>query len=259
MALLASTESTRHPREAGAPPNWLADAVRNVLGELRLFGRTYWGITVHPMRFAEEWASGRSRALNPLAFMATSGSLLAGLHQVMSLLGYPTGGDSFAAQILESIGPFAQYAVIGVLVHVALLGVKPKRRLLDSLGIALYAGGPAMIGYVVSLMTTFAEWVYIGKPDPHGKGMWSVLPALADKIDGLMLWGVVLLFVRSLSLGLAGLRQRRWVATGLATIAAMGVLAAVLGQTDVDGPYGIQVILYRAPDRVLGWTLSLRD
>ena len=60
------------PEVSSSEPNWIVDGIRHVRDELVLFGSTAAAVTLHPARFAEAWANGTRRALNPLAFLATA-------------------------------------------------------------------------------------------------------------------------------------------------------------------------------------------
>ncbi|HEY2511158.1 MAG TPA: hypothetical protein VGI39_09890, partial [Polyangiaceae bacterium] len=200
-------------------------------------------------------ASGKSRALNPLAFMGTCASIQALLFQLTTLCGHPVGGDSFVAQIFASIGPFCQYVILGVLVHLTLLWQTPRRRLLDSVGIALYAGGPAMLGYIASMTLTLGQWVYFGRVNAP-QGMWSVLPDRLVAFDTDLLWGVILIFLRTLWLGLAGLRGHRWITCGIGTLAGATMLALLLGYLDAHGSFGPQMVIVHSRS---GWRMGLQD
>jgi hypothetical protein len=229
-----------HLPSTQSPPDWLGDAVRNTAGELRLFAETLWGITVRPMRFAQAWADGTQRALNPLAFLATAASFTAA---AMQILGWGQDDVSFGQQVVLAVGPFLPYATAGVLAHVALLGVRPRRRVLDSLAIGLFAGGPALVGYVLVSVGLTVHWLVLGRPHATN-GLLSSLSAGAHRTWHALMWLVVASFLRSLWLGLAGLHRGRWVVAGLATVFAIGVLAVLLGTLGRHGPFGFQLAFY---------------
>ncbi len=219
-------------------------------------------MTVRPKSFAQAWAERREEAINPLAFLATCASLVAALFQGGQILGF-TGdaNQSFGNQLLQSAGPFLPYAAVGALAHVALLRVSPRRRLLDSVAIGLYAGGPALVGYVllgIAPLRGVALFPADRTRTMTGILKRSVIPlAIARRFDALQKF-VVLSFVRSLWLGLAGLHGGRRGIAALATLFAMGALALVLGKLHLhNAPFGIQLVVeHRAGS---GWSWSLSD
>jgi hypothetical protein len=241
-----------------APPNWLRDAVRGSVHEARLFVRTLWAITFRPSRFTNAWAEGRAQAMNPLAFIATCASLLTGLVEVLQRFGLPVGEhESFGAELLHSAGPFIQYAAAGVLAHVALIAIKPRRRLLDSIAVGLYSGGPALIGYLLWSIGLSIVWIHLGRPDTHGNGMLSMLSVTARHRVAMSEWIVVIFFVRSLWFGMAGLHRGRWIACGVATLASMMTLALILGRLGIYGTIGAQLVIVRGASG--GFAFDIHD
>jgi hypothetical protein len=195
--------------------------------------------------------------MNPLAFLATCASLITGMIQALQWLGFSLGEpESFGAELLHSAGPFLQYAAAGVLAHVALVAIKPRRRLLDSIAVGLYSGGPALIGYFLFSIVMTILWISMGRPDTHHHGITSVLSADAGHRVQWSLWIVVVFFVRSLWFGLAGLHRGRWIACGVATFASMMVLALILGRLNLHGTLGAQLVILRGAH---GYGLTITD
>lgn len=255
MASPALTPQTSSPTHRS--PDWLADAVRSTIDELRLFARTLWAITVRPRSFASAWVGGREAAVNPLAFVATTSSLLAAMIQTVQWLGLPGQELSFAAQLLRSLGPFLQYAAAGALAHAVLFAVRPRRRLLDSVAIGLYAGGSALVTYVlVMLVPLIVIWLLHGRPDTHGGPLLSILSPVGISRMWKLGWVVVLVFARTLWLSLVGLRGGRWVASGLGVVVALAALAVFFGKVPLHDSCGMHVVAARGP---AGWQVGLED
>src|SRR5438132_9210100 len=128
-------------------PDWIAEAIRNAKGELALFARTAIGFSLHPGRFAAGWVAGKERALNPLAFLATSAALLTGLRAVLAATYKVNAPDAgLVGQVADVLGPYAHYALLGVIAHGVFRLTGSTARLRDSLAVALFAGGgPAAI------------------------------------------------------------------------------------------------------------------
>jgi hypothetical protein len=136
-----------------------------------------------------------------------------------------------------------------------MMAATPRRRLLDAVAIGLYAGGPALIGYVLNVTGITIHWLALGCPHAT-HGLLTVMPPEARRFWWGLMWLVVVLFVRSFWLGLAGLYRGRWVACGAATIVAVFALALALGRLDEHGPFGIQLIIVHTPN---GWDYGLHD
>src|SRR5689334_20079986 len=127
-------------------PDWVREALRRSRNELFAFFRTAVQFTLSPTRFAREWVSGGARALNPLAFLATS---LGGMSFVILLAAHvshhvaPASGapPSLVEELLGNLGPFAYYLLFGVLEHAALWLFGLRRPVRDACAMALYAGG----------------------------------------------------------------------------------------------------------------------
>ena len=242
------------PRRDEAP-DWIRDAARGAREEVRLYLRTLWGISARPSRFARAWADGTERGLNPLAFMATTASLFTGVTQLVGWLGFEfSSGGSFGRDLLQAVGPFVQYAAAGLLAHLALFAMRSRRRWRDSLAIGLYAGGPAFVGYLLTVLASALLWVALGRPP--AQALYAVMPERVRPALWALMVSSFVLFARSLCLGLAGVHNGRRVAAGLATLFALSVLALVLGRFEVHGPLGLQYVLFHTPR---GWRFDVHD
>src|SRR5437868_2595935 len=89
-------------------PDWIAKAIRNAGAEVKLVLQTAWGFAKHPGRFASLWVEGRQRALNPLAFLATSATALGVTRAALAPL-FPKSATvaGIPGQILDALGPHA--------------------------------------------------------------------------------------------------------------------------------------------------------
>src|SRR5207237_817565 len=124
-------------RDGATPPDWIAEAWRVFVGDLLAFLRTSAALLRHPRRFSSRWATGQARALNPLAFMATSAALF-GAAQALFV---SDGGDSLVAAALALVAPYAHFAWLGLIAHGALRLLGSRQQLRASLAAALYVGG----------------------------------------------------------------------------------------------------------------------
>jgi hypothetical protein len=127
---------------------WFSDAVRVLRNDLHLYARTALAFSLRPARFASEWRDQRRRALNPLAFLGTALALGSPISLIIShfVAGNDQSSDPWKAFLFDQIGPYAQYAVLGLLAHGFLRLLGGRSPLLATMGIVLFAGGgPALI------------------------------------------------------------------------------------------------------------------
>src|SRR4051812_5122670 len=160
---------------AGDSPNWIREAAANAAGELRLFFQTARDFTAHPIRFAVAFTEGRQRAMNPLAFLATSAALLGGLRLLLrSLAGGADENLSLVTQALDALAPYLHYAVLGSLAHAVFRLTGARRPLRDSLAMALFAGGgPAALAEVLTALTALA-FDLSHPPNAIARGGWQI-------------------------------------------------------------------------------------
>jgi hypothetical protein len=141
--MLARDQPDAQPSEAPgddtAPPDWIREAWRLTLADFRAFARTAATLVAHPRRFAAAWAAGRERALNPLAFLATSAAVLGG---AQALLGHTAS--------VEQAKPHLPHAVI------------------VAVGVFLYVGYAAVVGTLGAALV-----------GAHGSRAWKGVAAIA--------------------------------------------------------------------------------
>src|SRR6476620_4654606 len=95
-----------------AEPRWIGPALRASIHELEAFFRTAVAFALRPSRFAEEWVRGEATALNPLAFLATSATLLSAFR-----LALPTGSQTslgLALTLQDAVAPYVYFALVAL-------------------------------------------------------------------------------------------------------------------------------------------------
>jgi hypothetical protein len=241
---------------AAESPDWIRDAYRQFVGELRLFLRTAVDVTREPVRFAGDWVHGRRHALNPLGFLATAFAILG---PAMALLKRYTqfGGDAPPSLWLEALGallPFGHYLLLGALQHLFYRLGGSRRPLRDSLAMALYAaggaGGIAQLFVMALLLVTYRAFGILNMLDLPAP--WKV-PFLL-----LVLVPYALLYV-VLGAAIAGVHRRpgwpAWQALA-ANLFALAVTACLFAVAHPPGSYGLHLICGpRFHDGT--WSLSL--
>ena len=221
---------TEEPRAA---PTWLADGARAAIRELGLYLETAWSLLRRPHAFLSDWYSGRARAMNPLAMLATGAAIVAGSRQLAgAALGLETA-DSLWGAIFSALGPYVHYIALGLLCHgVVWLTARSPVRASDSVAAALFAGaGPAALA--------------------EGIG-WGILVALSplgvsQAAISIMLGMAFTIFCAVFGTAMGGLHRCPWWSLMLAFAVAFPVTGLVFGVLDPPGSYGLH------------WVISFRD
>jgi hypothetical protein len=223
-------------------PDWIADSVRSALGELLLFFRTAAAFTLRPGRFAKEWVGGRRRALNPLAFLATSAALLGGLRALFHGA-FPASDDGggLTGQIADAVAPYLHYAALGVIAHfVFVLCGSRGVRLRESLAVALYAGGgPAALADIAVAAVSAAYLAVRGEAttallpsSPWGMAM----AATAVIVFSVFSWALATALV---ALHGQGSGLRRFASVTAALLVSYAATGALFGALQPPGHYGL--------------------
>ena len=198
-----------HPGNEAAPagePRWLERAIAQSLDEMRLYLRTFSGVSLRPSRFAEAWASGELEAAGPLAFMATSAAIGGVAWSLFERYVGLTASHSLLREIGDALAPYAYYSAVGLLCHGLLRLFGPLRRWTTSLGIALFAGGAMpLLAYLTSLgliaLSAHFGRAQVGASQAGVSEPWLLLPGLVP-----LVW-----FFVSLARGLSGAhRAKGW-------------------------------------------------
>lgn len=231
-------------------PHWPTDAIHNTGGELLLFASTVVAFARHPNRFAAAWVRRQQRALNPLAFMATSATIL-GLSRLVS-------GPLFAAlskappeaplrpamallrQAWDAAAPHVNFLLLGLIAHLVcrLLGSRAKLR--DSAAVALFAGG-GPVALAELILTTGAAFLVAapgaiveGRPVSTAAALFLAVAALAS----------FLVFVITFALAMAAVhrgasRARTVLRTTAALVCAYALSGVIYGAVQLPGSYGL--------------------
>jgi hypothetical protein len=241
------------------PPEgrWVADAWRSAWGEVRLYGRTALAIVRGPRRFGERWGSGEGRALNPLAFAATTLGIVAALTVLLKALPGWAGASgesrSFMEELLNSGGTYLHLAALGVLAHFLIKPFRRQRALLGSIGLALYAGGIACL--LTQVLQTLVLMVVPSIRSVHSLEIGQSPPWLSALFFGALTIAFAA-FVRLLSASLAGLHRLAQPLAALAVLVAFVATGFVFGHVNPPGDYGLHLIFKL--ERTNTGSLSLR-
>lgn len=128
-------------------PPWPRDAARAVGHEIATFATTLWAILSAPARFADDWASGRRAALNPLAFLLNGLAVIGPWRALWARLLDPNPPTTpLWFELLKPALPVTLSVSVTVLFHLLLLPLGARRPLRSSLAIAMYvSGGPLIL------------------------------------------------------------------------------------------------------------------
>lgn len=234
----------------GGGPHWLSDAVHNAKEEIFLFVATAVGIALRPGRFAAAWVRREQRALNPLAFMATSATILAVSRLVTGPIFAALGADkaepplppilALLRQAWDAVSPHANFLLLGLLAHLfcRLFGSRAKLR--DSAAVALFAGG-GPVAFAELVLTSAAAFllsapgaVTKGRPTAPGTGTLLVLAALASFLIFVATFGVALAAVHR-----AARRSKTILRTTAALLCAYAVSGVIYGALQPPGNFGL--------------------
>ena len=139
---------------ASGSPDWVRDGLSQFRAELVLFVRTLWSFTRHPRSFTRAWLVGELRALNPFGYLLTSIGAVGAVQVLASALGAKVDEDgSLWKQVARAALPPLYFLGLGLATHLVLWLVGSRRaRLRDTAAVALYASGPAYLGYAILLV-----------------------------------------------------------------------------------------------------------
>lgn len=155
-------------------PRWDRELLALWKQELALFVSTAAGFARHPQRFGAEWAAGRSRAMNPLGYLAASWSILLPIDYGLQAVG--RGGSSDVPLLIElarAVRPYLFVIPMAVLLHLAFRWTSARRRLSTTLGILLYWTTLSIVGWIVGVAANLA--LHAGSWLPHVTGYATML------------------------------------------------------------------------------------
>ncbi len=221
---------TTPPERPTGDPRWISQAVDLFLEELALWARTAAGFARHPMQFARDWSAGTGRAQNPLGFLATSAAVLGtAQHLLTRALNRPEPDLTLLQEVENALSPYAYYATLGLVAHLALRILGSRRRYSSSIALALFAGGgPALFASFVS----FALLLVIR---PTGPSMTKGLSTPAMLVALTFVYGSFIVFVGTLTAALAALHGRNLL------VCAVVVGLAVIGVGALLGAYPVSI------------------
>lgn len=230
---------------AGDSPDWIAEGLAQLRGELLLFFRTAADFTRHPARFAREWMSGSVHRLNPLGFAATSFALMASAGTAIDRLwpepSVAATSQSLTKDVLSWLLPFVYFLFLGVIQHGVLRLLGSRRPLRDSCAMSLYAGG----GPATALQLLFMGYAIVAPRMgwltgcPNRDVLWSW------KCRFLALFAIASLIGFFATLGIAQARlhgARPW-KVALASVVALLASGLFFGAVNPPGNYGMHFVL----------------
>jgi hypothetical protein len=162
-------------------PEWPMAAVRAVVGELAAYVTTALAVITQPARFAAAWASGRTRALNPLAFELNAIALTGVWFTLWSRLLDPNPPSTPLWFTLVKSGIPILLGLLAMAVSHPLLRLLGGRAPLRStLATALYVGGgPTMLLYLACHPMNMWALLHPGSP-PSYVVPWFYLASLVS-------------------------------------------------------------------------------
>jgi hypothetical protein len=199
-------------------PPWMRDAARAVGHELAAFATTVWAILSSPARFADDWAAGRRRALNPLAFLLNALAVVGPWRALWARLVDPNPPTTpLWFELCKPLLPVVVNLSVTMLFHALLRPLGARRPLRSSMAIALYvSGGPlAIVNFLAAPLVLYG---YIHRDRP----LVAIATALVNL--GMLACFLVYLVVMQSSLH----KVARWRATVAALLAwtTFGALSA---------------------------------
>lgn len=230
--------------EGNKGPEWLREAAATVRDEAVRFMVTVLQCSRHPRRFAARWFAGDSRAPNPIGYVSTALAVTAaGASVTVALLGGDDNSGLWSSLAVATL-PYAYYALLGVLCHIAFRLSGATRPLSSSLAIALYVGGGP--GLLLTLSLHFDVLLYTvvtGARPQHGiedAPPWS-LPILIAPV--LAMSALFLMALASGFRGLHGGSRLRAVAALVVTLLVSGLLMSAL-HAEFDFSLGVPHFLF---------------
>jgi hypothetical protein len=243
-----------HEPTVATPPDWIAEAWRVTVADVRAFLQSSVALLRRPRQFAARWATGQSRALNPLAFMATSAAVL-GVAQALIGLG---SGNTLAAAALAVAAPYAHFGWLGLLAHAALRLLGSRQKLRVSLGVALYVGGAPALAFTLVLYGVSVAMYFATHVDTFEAAI-KHLPFAARLLVALIFDSGFLAVLTYLGAALAGAHGARVWQAVLAILVALVISGAIYGFWRPPPTVGAHFVLWlRSDEMVRAPTFSIR-
>jgi hypothetical protein len=238
------------------PRDWVRDALERSWEEVRSFVATGVAFTWRPARFACDWVEGRQRALNPLGMLATGAGVSSAARALLDLaLGRSAGAQGLLEAVRDGVAPFAHYAVLGTLCHFLLVtATRSGRRLTDSLGLSLFAGGgPGVASTLLVYVVGLALWLGSGRVDVVHNGLLGSLPPTPARTLLWISYFGYAVFLVTLLFSLSALHRAPVWLGALALAAAVFAVGVLFGLKPADVMFGTRVLVRFHPLRATIW------
>jgi hypothetical protein len=221
------------------PPDerWIGEALHHFRREASSFIRTFWAFLAGPADAARAWQRDDERLMNPMGFASISAGVYWGVAAIVAAVWpVPSARESnaFVDQLTGAVGPYVQYGLLGLSMHVALRALGSRRAAAGSVAIALFTGGST--GMITGLiLSSTASWI------AHSRGTNQVALTSGDTLAAVFLtsgWLLYALVCLALSRAMLGLHHTSaWKVTASALLAVV-VTALVFGMVLTTGNYG---------------------
>jgi hypothetical protein len=229
-------QTTRLPRAApvaAAEPTWVKDTVGHIVSEIRLYLQTAVAFALRPRASAADWASGRLKTLNPLAYLLNS-MVLVGPWRALwqNILGMPN--LPLWRDVLGAAAPFIFVVVSGSLVHLFFRAFGSKRRLTSTWAVSIYATGglPTIITLLCEPLNLRLQALSDQMSNTHHATMAEWMLFLKYDL-GLMAASCVVGIIHAIALaGLHGTSRRKSV-----FILTLSTVTMVVGLTVLTGVF----------------------
>jgi hypothetical protein len=237
--------------------SWLREALGRLWAELVLFARTFKSFVLRPGRSARSWQAGDSDFMNPLAFGATAAGIYWALSNTLNVL-WPVAGnqaaDTLGGEVASAISPYLLYGLLGATMHFALRLLGSRRRLLGSIGIALFVGGS--IGTLGALITSS-----VARRMAYVRGTTSLEMSADDFMPLLLFLGATLFYALTcvlLARALKALHHTSGWKVVLAAVFGMVLTAVLFGTVIPEGNYGWHPYIGIETDNQIGFSFGFR-
>jgi uncharacterized integral membrane protein len=214
-------------------PPWPREAFGALVHEIGGWLRALLAVARAPRRFAADWADGRIRPLNPLAYalngLALSGPVTA---IIVWLVGIGVDELPFWAQVLKPLFPWVYNLVLVLPMHAGLRLLGSQRRLRTTIGAFFYGAGPLHILRLFFLPLQLLQMI------PSHQRDWRVI--VAGSVAGLLQMVLFAIYLVACQAGAHKLKAWR---AALPTVIVF--LASVVGWGWFGihfGPSGLRIV-----------------
>jgi Na+-transporting NADH:ubiquinone oxidoreductase subunit NqrB len=236
---------------------WLGEALGRLHAELKLFARTFVAFVLRPGHSARSWQAGDSDFMNPLAFGATAAGIYWALSNTLNAVWRVPGSqtaDTLGGELASAISPYLMYGLLGTTMHFALRLLGSRRRLLGSVGIALFVGGS--IGTLGALLTSS-----VARRMAFVRGTTSLEMSADDFMPLLLFLGATLFYVLTcllLARALKALHHTSLWKVVFAAVFGMVLTAVLFGTVIPEGNYGWHPYIGIETDNQIGFSFGFR-